>query len=209
MHICFVTVICNVGLIIFKTNQGFCVMFFKFACNFCVCTGWCGSLKRAVLYFEEDGVPIFVCTGGMATKLQAAQIATLAGVRTVITKSSHPENILKIINGEIIGMSCKPPKTLPTNMADVRTVITKSTHPENIIKIINGEIMGMSCKPPNTLPKNMTNVRIVITKFTDPENILKIINGEIIGMSCKPPKILPTNMAGVPQNTKRYYRKNY
>jgi len=37
--------------------------------------------------------------GGMSTKIQAARIATAAGVRTVITKSAQPENILKIIKG--------------------------------------------------------------------------------------------------------------
>src|SRR5258707_15448649 len=36
-------------------------------------------------------------TGGMETKLIAAEIATGAGVATVITSSKHPENIFKII----------------------------------------------------------------------------------------------------------------
>jgi glutamate 5-kinase len=42
-------------------------------------------------------------TGGMATKLQAAKIASRAGVKTVITKGSEPELIFKILNGESLG----------------------------------------------------------------------------------------------------------
>ena len=37
--------------------------------------------------------------GGMATKITAARYATVAGVRTVITRSDTPENILRILKG--------------------------------------------------------------------------------------------------------------
>lgn len=47
-------------------------------------------------------------TGGMATKLAAARIATSAGVRMVITSGSNPKNILKIIEGELIGTQFVP-----------------------------------------------------------------------------------------------------
>ncbi|ELR98877.1 glutamate 5-kinase [Gloeocapsa sp. PCC 73106] len=47
-------------------------------------------------------------TGGMATKLSAARIATSAGVRTVITQGKYPENILKILQGEPIGTQFEP-----------------------------------------------------------------------------------------------------
>ncbi|KAK7746154.1 Glutamate 5-kinase [Diatrype stigma] len=36
-------------------------------------------------------------TGGMSTKIVAAQLATAAGVTTVITRSSNPGNVLKIV----------------------------------------------------------------------------------------------------------------
>lgn len=42
-------------------------------------------------------------TGGMATKISAASIATAAGVRTVITHGQSPKNLLRILNGEAIG----------------------------------------------------------------------------------------------------------
>ena len=42
-------------------------------------------------------------TGGMSTKIEAARIATAAGVHTVITQGQSPENILKVIAGEAVG----------------------------------------------------------------------------------------------------------
>lgn len=51
-------------------------------------------------------------TGGMITKLTAAKIATSAGITTVITNGTKPENILKILAGEAIGTKFEPqPKT--------------------------------------------------------------------------------------------------
>jgi len=42
-------------------------------------------------------------TGGMATKLKAAKIATLAGVNVVLSCGDQPETILDIINGKDVG----------------------------------------------------------------------------------------------------------
>ncbi|WP_013323655.1 glutamate 5-kinase [Gloeothece verrucosa] len=47
-------------------------------------------------------------TGGMATKLAAARIATSAGVRMVITSGTQPKNIVKILAGESIGTQFIP-----------------------------------------------------------------------------------------------------
>ena len=47
-------------------------------------------------------------TGGMMTKIEAARIATTAGVRTVITEGRHPENLLKILSGEALGTQFTP-----------------------------------------------------------------------------------------------------
>jgi glutamate 5-kinase len=47
-------------------------------------------------------------TGGMATKLTAARIATSAGVRMAITHGRQPENIEKILHGEPIGTQFEP-----------------------------------------------------------------------------------------------------
>ena len=42
-------------------------------------------------------------TGGMKTKLQAAELATLQGIDTIITNGKHPEAIYNIVNGVAIG----------------------------------------------------------------------------------------------------------
>jgi glutamate 5-kinase len=47
-------------------------------------------------------------TGGMVTKIAAAQIAIGAGVRTVITEGRSPRNIEKILQGESIGTQFEP-----------------------------------------------------------------------------------------------------
>lgn len=47
-------------------------------------------------------------TGGMATKLAAARIATSAGVRMAIAHGRQPENIEKILQGEFIGTQFEP-----------------------------------------------------------------------------------------------------
>ncbi len=47
-------------------------------------------------------------TGGMVTKIAAAQIAAGAGVRTVITEGRHPHNLEKILQGEPLGTQFAP-----------------------------------------------------------------------------------------------------
>lgn len=47
-------------------------------------------------------------TGGMITKIAAAQIATGAGVRTVITDGRSPQNIQRILQGEPLGTQFEP-----------------------------------------------------------------------------------------------------
>ncbi|MGG6297478.1 glutamate 5-kinase [Leptolyngbya sp. AN02str] len=47
-------------------------------------------------------------TGGMVTKIAAARIATVAGVRTVITEGRSPQNIEKALMGEPIGTQFAP-----------------------------------------------------------------------------------------------------
>jgi glutamate 5-kinase len=53
-------------------------------------------------------------TGGMMTKIEAARIATTAGVRTVITEGRRPENLPKILSGEALGTQFTP-HTPPSN----------------------------------------------------------------------------------------------
>lgn len=47
-------------------------------------------------------------TGGMATKISAARIATEAGVRVVITEGRSPQNLPRILAGETLGTQFAP-----------------------------------------------------------------------------------------------------
>ncbi len=42
-------------------------------------------------------------TGGMVTKLQAAEISTEAGINTIVMNGSYPENIYKVLEGHQVG----------------------------------------------------------------------------------------------------------
>ena len=42
-------------------------------------------------------------TGGMVTKLQAAQISTEAGIDTIVMSGNEPENIYKVLEGHQVG----------------------------------------------------------------------------------------------------------
>jgi glutamate 5-kinase len=47
-------------------------------------------------------------TGGMATKISAARIATSAGVKTAIARGRNPENLIAILAGEPLGTQFEP-----------------------------------------------------------------------------------------------------
>jgi len=50
-------------------------------------------------------------TGGMLTKLQAAQTATRSGVATIIAQGAQPEVLLRLIAGEQVGTRFEPTST--------------------------------------------------------------------------------------------------
>ncbi|KAG9064600.1 hypothetical protein KI688_002858 [Linnemannia hyalina] len=66
-------------------------------------------------------------TGGMVTKLIAAELATAAGVTTVISRGSTPQNIFQIISQPIqhIG-SASPQQDTTATMASTATAVTNA-----------------------------------------------------------------------------------
>lgn len=56
-------------------------------------------------------------TGGMASKITAAELATSAGVTTIITKSSTPMNVHTIVQSLIPSQSQLPPKSIKPETA--------------------------------------------------------------------------------------------
>jgi len=61
-------------------------------------------------------------TGGMGTKIIAARLATSAGVTTVITKSSLPGNIVKIVRYVQAQKQASLPATTPNQVVDGEAV---------------------------------------------------------------------------------------
>lgn len=71
-------------------------------------------------------------TGGMETKLIAADISTAAGVTTIITSSKHPENIFGIIEYDIYNSQNK--STTATSNRPPHTLFTAAPHPMRDLK---------------------------------------------------------------------------
>lgn len=114
-------------------------------------------------------------TGGMATKLSAAQIATSAGVKTVITHSKNPQNILKILNGERIGTQFEPqPKTGNAR----KRWIAHGLLPMGTLYLDNGAVKALCRQGKSLLPSGIVKVE---GEFTTTEAVrLCDVNGKEI-----------------------------
>lgn len=94
-------------------------------------------------------------TGGMATKLSAARIATSAGVRTVITQGKYPENILKILKGELLGTQFEP--AIPSENARKRWIANVLV-PSGKLYLDSGAVKAISQGGKSLLPAGITSL---------------------------------------------------
>ncbi len=94
-------------------------------------------------------------TGGMATKLTAARLATSAGVRTVITHGQKPENLLKILQGEAIGTQFEPQ---PSNENARKRWIAYGLLPSGKIYLDQGAIRAICRQGKSLLAAGITKV---------------------------------------------------
>ena len=94
-------------------------------------------------------------TGGMSTKLTAARIATSAGVRTVITQGKQPQNITKIIQGELLGTHFEPQPH--TNKARKRW-IAHGLMPMGKLYLDHGAVKAICQGGKSLLAAGITNV---------------------------------------------------
>ncbi|MBV6626779.1 MAG: glutamate 5-kinase [Rivularia sp. (in: Bacteria)] len=94
-------------------------------------------------------------TGGMATKISAARIATAAGVRTVITEGKQPDNIQKIIQGEAIGTQFEP-QPEPTSAR--KRWIAYGLVPEGKLYLDAGAVVAISVGGKSLLPAGITSI---------------------------------------------------
>lgn len=94
-------------------------------------------------------------TGGMATKIEAARIATAAGTHTVIIQGQTPENILKIVKGEPIGTLFEAQSDLPTAR---KRWIAGNLIPAGRLYLDKGAITAIQSAGKSLLPAGITEV---------------------------------------------------
>ncbi|MBE9077114.1 glutamate 5-kinase [Romeria aff. gracilis LEGE 07310] len=94
-------------------------------------------------------------TGGMMTKIEAARIATTAGVRMAITEGREPGNILKILQGEPVGTQFAP-QSSPSNAR--KRWIAHSLIPAGWLYLDGGAIAAICQAGKSLLPAGITEV---------------------------------------------------
>ncbi len=94
-------------------------------------------------------------TGGMATKLAAARIATSTGVRTVITQGKRPQNILDILQGKDLGTQFEPQPQ--TDNARKRW-ISYGLIPMGKLYLDSGAVKAITSKGKSLLPAGIVAV---------------------------------------------------
>lgn len=94
-------------------------------------------------------------TGGMVTKIAAAQIATGAGVRTVITEGRSPRNIEKALQGEAIGTQFEP-QARPTSAR--KRWIAHGLIPSGTLYLDAGAVQAICQAGKSLLPAGITKV---------------------------------------------------
>jgi len=94
-------------------------------------------------------------TGGMATKLTAAQIATAAGVTVVITNGKRPEQIPAILAGEAIGTRFDP---APQPASARKRWIAYGLIPEGSLTLDEGAVRAVCEQGRSLLPAGITAI---------------------------------------------------
>lgn len=95
-------------------------------------------------------------TGGMETKLIAADIATAAGVTTIITSSKHPESIFSVIeyhqhnSAKVFSAPSTPREPLSGRASPALTMTRRDTNP-NQVSETSGSSSPVVPRPPHTV----------------------------------------------------------
>ena len=107
------------------------------------------------LFDLAGGAGSITGTGGMLTKLQAAQIASRAGVTTIIAKGNTPNVIERIVSGEALGTRFEATSTLLESRK--RWLLTDRT--EGAVTIDKGAVRALIAKDgASLLPVGITQV---------------------------------------------------
>ena len=94
-------------------------------------------------------------TGGMATKLQAAEIATRSGIEVVIASGDDPRIIESIVNGDYTGTSFRPESD---PLEGRKAWILAGPKPRCSIVVDAGAVTALKAKGSSLLPKGIIGV---------------------------------------------------
>lgn len=94
--------------------------------------------------------------GGMATKIDSAEIATKAGVQVIIAKGTIPDVILRIANGETIGTRFLAQKSVNDNL---RRWLWAGSKPSGKIIIDAGAVDALATGKHSLLPAGIVDVK--------------------------------------------------
>jgi glutamate 5-kinase len=111
--------------------------------------------KLASMVSTGDDAGSTFSTGGMATKLAAARLASAAGARTVIMSAKRSLDMLKALNGEHVGTTIMP-KGQPIKKDRKRWIL--GLRSEGVVVINEGAARALERKK-NLLPSGIVEVR--------------------------------------------------
>ena len=94
-------------------------------------------------------------TGGMATKIKAAQVATQAGVEMIIASGENPSIILELVHGQGNATFFKPSKQ---PVLARKSWISSATRALGSVTIDDGAVNALVSKGSSLLPKGIVNV---------------------------------------------------
>ncbi|NJL53980.1 glutamate 5-kinase [bacterium] len=92
--------------------------------------------------------------GGMATKLQAAEVAGRSGIETVIANGSTRDVILRIVQGEALGTRFAP--TAPRVESRKRWLLSEL--PQGVVQVDEGATAALRQRAASLLPVGIRNV---------------------------------------------------
>jgi glutamate 5-kinase len=110
-------------------------------------------------------------TGGMATKITAARIATEAGVRTVITRGTNPQAIAQVIAGASIGTQFEP-KPRPVNAR--KRWIAHGLVPLGTLILDDGAVTAITDRGKSLLPSGI----LAIEGDFDEDDAVQLCNSQ-------------------------------
>jgi glutamate 5-kinase len=104
-------------------------------------------------------------TGGMATKIAAAKIATSAGVTTIITNGNRPGHMIKILAGESIGTIFLPQQKIENAR---KRWLAHGTVPAGQIFLDAGASQAIAYQNKSLLPAGIT---MVVGEFSELDTV--------------------------------------